>query len=197
MIAKGKQIMDAKTTEQAFANICDRICSKNESDPVIEREERRLVAHLAMVAWNTCVTSKKLKDAEDTVLAFAREFFDEEKFIVEPLLKAVSIKWQDFREDKTIIENVEYKRIGTKACTIAHLRGERFVPELGDSGLSFFLFSPGVEKRLKLVPQEKHEEEQDKMQVEYNQFVYGEYDLYAGVRKKKKGWAISRIFRDA
>ncbi len=148
--------MDANTTKQAFAEICDRIWTsilkEEEMDEKTEREMRRIIAHFVMVSWNTCVTSKTLEDAKDTVIIFASQYYDEADIIIDRLLNAVSIKWHDYRKDKTIIEAAEVKYTKGKPRAIAHLKGEHFVPDVADSVLSHFFESPGVHERLKAVP---------------------------------------------
>ena len=172
--------MDTTNTKEAFADICDRIWTRilkeEKLDEKTARGMRRIIAHLVMVSWNTCVTSKKLEDAKDTVIIFASEYYDEADIIIDRMLNAVSIKWHDYRKDKTIIENTEVKYTKGKPQAIAHLKGEHFVPDVADSVLAHFVESPGVQERLRAVPPEQQQEEMDEMQAEYFAFAYGKYD---------------------
>ena len=172
--------MDELKTKDAFAEICDRIWTSIQKEENLDedtaREMRRVIAHIVMVSWNTCVTHKTLEDAKDTVIIFASQYYEEADIIIDRLLNAVSIKWHDYRNDKTIIEATEVKYTKGKPRAIAHLKGEHFVPDVSDSVLAHFVESPGVRERLKDLSPKKQQEEMDEMQVEYFAFAYGKYD---------------------
>ena len=145
-------------TKQAFANICERIwkqiLSEDELEPEIEASMRRVVAQLVMVAWNTCITSESLSDAKDKVVAFAKKVYPENENAANPLLNAVSIKWHDFFDDKTLIASTAVEIIDGQPKAIAYLKGELPAANEATSAFRSFMESPEVQERLKHVSPE-------------------------------------------
>lgn len=159
-------------TKQAFSNICDRIwkqiLSEEELEPEIEASMRRVVAQLVMIAWNTCNISKSLSEAKEKVTDFAKQVYPECDNAANPLLNAVSIKWHDYRDDKTLIASSDVEIVDGKPKAIAYLKGELPEAESATSAFRSFMESPEVQERLKNVPPEKLNEEVDKIIAEYN-----------------------------
>ena len=159
-------------TKQAFANICERIwkqiLSEDELEPEIEASMRRVVAQLVMVAWNTCITSESLSDAKDKVVAFAKKVYPENENAANPLLNAVSIKWHDFFDDKTLIASTAVEIIDGQPKAIAYLKGELPAANEATSAFRRFMESPEVQERLKNVPPEKLNEAIGELVNEYN-----------------------------
>ena len=164
--------MDENKTKQAFANICERIwkqvLSEDELEPEIEASMRRVVAQLAMIAWNTCNVSESLSEAKDKVKDFAKQIYPECDSAANPLLNAVSIKWHDFRDDKTLIASSAVEIVDGKPRAIAYLKGELPAANEATSAFRSFMESPEVQERLKHVPPEKLKEEIGKLVSEYN-----------------------------
>jgi len=159
-------------TKQAFANICERIwkqiLSEDELEPEIEASMRRVVAQLTMIAWNTCNTSESLSEAKDKVTEFAKQVYPGCDNAANPLLNAVSIKWHDYREDKTLIASSAVEIVDGKPRAIAYLKGELPAANEATSAFRSFMESPEVQERLKNVPPEKLKEEIGKLVAEYN-----------------------------
>ena len=164
--------MDTNNTKQAFANICERIwkqiLSEEALEPEIEASMRRVVAQLVMVAWNTCITSESLSEAKDKVVAFAKKVYPENENAANPLLNAVSIKWHDFFDDKTLIASTAVEIIDGQPKAIAYLKGELPAANEATSAFRRFMESPEVQERLKNVPPEKLNEAIGELVNEYN-----------------------------
>ena len=164
--------MDTNNTKQAFANICERIwkqiLSEEALEPEIEASMRRVVAQLVMVAWNTCITSKSLSEAKDKVVTFAKQVYPENDNAANPLLNAVSIKWHDFFDDKTLIASTAVEIIDGQPKAIAYLKGELPAANEATSAFRRFMESPEVQERLKNVPPEKLNEAIGELVNEYN-----------------------------
>ena len=159
-------------TKQAFANICERIwkqiLSEDELEPKIEASMRRVVAQLAMIAWNTCNICESLSEAKEKVSEFAKQIYPECDNAANPLLNAVSIKWHDFRDDKTLIASSAVEIVDGKPKAIAYLKGELPAANEATSAFRSFMESPEVQERLRNVPPEKLKEEIGKLVAEYN-----------------------------
>ena len=159
-------------TKQAFANICERIwkqvLSEDELEPEIEASMRRVVAQLAMIAWNTCNTSESLSEAKEKVVAFAKQVYPENDNAANPLLNAVSIKWHDYRDDRTLIASSAVEIVDGNPRAIAYLKGELPAANEATSAFRSFMESPEVQEHLKHVPPEKLNEEIGKLIEKYN-----------------------------
>ena len=159
-------------TKQAFSNICERIwrqiLSEEALEPEIEASMRRVVAQLVMIAWNTCNTSESISEAKEKVVAFAKQVYPENDNAANPLLNAVSIKWHDFFEDKTLIASTAVEIVDGKPKAIAYLKGELPAANEATSAFRSFMESPEVQERLKHVSPENLNEEIGKLIAEYN-----------------------------
>ncbi len=164
--------MDTNNTKQSFANICERIwkqiLSEEALEPEIEASMRRVVAQLVMVAWNTCIMSETLDEAKEKVVAFAKQVYPENNNAANPLLNAVSIKWHDFSDDKTLIACTAVEIVDGKPKAIAYLKGELPAANEATSAFRSFMESPEVQERLKHVSPDNLKEEIGKLVAEYN-----------------------------
>ena len=159
-------------TKQAFANICERIwkqiLSEETLEPEIAASMRRVVAQLVMVAWNTCIMSETLSEAKEKAVTFAKQIYPENDKAANPLLNAVSIKWHDYFDDRTIIACTAVENINGKPRAIAYLKGELPAANEATSAFRSFMESPEVQERLKNVPPEKLNEAIGELVAEYN-----------------------------
>ena len=164
--------MDANATKQAFLNIYNRVLRKvlrkEKANRETEYEIQKLVAHLVMIAWNRANECRTLTEAKMSVVEYANQNYSGKEKIRTLLLNAVSIKWHDYGDDRTLIPGVAVGISENKTVVNAKLEGE--LPEDPEDPVAFrkFMESPEIRKRLSFVPVEKLDEEISKIVAEYN-----------------------------
>ncbi len=169
--------MDANTTKQSFAEICERIWKKILSEEKMDVESAwsmcDFVTHLVMVSWNACVNSDELDDAKDIALHYASEYYDEDQNVVDALLNAASIKWYDYGDDDSIIEETDFGMVNEKPRGIAYLRGEYIDKDLASNSIERLQMSPGFQRDMKYVSTAKRKEAFEEIKAEYYDLVHG------------------------
>ena len=165
--------MSANNTKQAFANICDRICTKILAEEKMDFKSEvglyRVVAQLAMVSWNTCNTCNSLEEAKEKVTDFAEHVYNGDEKAKSVLYNAASIKWHDYMDDKTLIASTGSDIVDGKPRALAFLKGE-LPPEAHEATNAFrsFMESPEVQERLKNISPENLDAEIKSLVAEYN-----------------------------
>jgi len=164
--------MSKEETKQHFAEICECIWNKIESQDNLDRKTadsmRKIVANFAMTAWNMSLAHSSIGELKKSLKKFAEANYEGSPCAMIPLMDAAELKWREYRHDTDFIVKADVEISNGKPHAVAYLKGER--PDIDNATGQFqsFMNSPAIQERMKHIPPDKLEEEISKIVAEYN-----------------------------
>ena len=120
--------MSREETKQHFAEICETIWGKIESQQQVDAENaesmRQIVTSFAMIAWNKCLEHTSFAETQKALRKLAAVGYENSPCALIPLMDTAELKWHDFRNDLEPIAKAEVKMVDGAPKAIAYLEGE-------------------------------------------------------------------------